>query len=419
MGFALLFLLLFRDRILPATNVRVAVVLSTEQTAVTDETPIASKPNAQRSPTAFQASGWVEPDPLPIKATALTDGVVEEVLVLEGEDVKKGQLLATLIAKDNELKLASAKSRLDMRNAALAAQDEAIAAAKARQEAAAAMVIQATDRHQRLEGLPKGAIAETEMTAIRSNWQNAIAAERAAAAEVTRIEAQAEVLISEAAMAKVEVDTAQLALSRTRITSPINGRILNLHALPGKKRMLGMDDPDSATIATLYQPTQLQVRVDVPLADAGALQIGQLARIKCNLLPEQTFTGVVTRINGEADIARNTLQTKVRIDNPSDLLRPEMLCRVEFLESRSAPGGTASRGALITWAPESAISDDHVWVVDPKSKRLEKRSIKATKEAREGYLLIKEGLKPGEWVVLSPSSKLSSNQRINPTLVKP
>ena len=421
LGFALLFLLLFRDRILPATDVKVGVVLSTELSAdgpdpQGEASDKPSKEEAYRGPTAFQASGWVEPDPLPIKATALVNGVVEEVHILEGENVTKGQLLATLIDEDTELRLKAARSKLQMSKAALAAQDEAIAAAKARREAAAATVAQTADRHQRLEGLPQGALAETELTAIRSAWQNAVAAERAAAAEVTRLKAQTEVLASEVAMARVEVDTAELAHQRTRITSPIDGRVLQLHATPGKKKMLGMDEEDSATIATLYKPDSLQVRVDVPLADAGGLQIGQLARIKCNLLPDTTFFGEVTRIEGMADIARNTLQAKVRIDNPSDLLRPEMLCRVEFLEGHRSQQEGSSHGALTTWAPESAIRNDSAWVVDPESKRLEKRSVKTTGESREGYLKIEEGLKPGERVVLSPSDKLSEGQRVNPEL---
>lgn len=427
LGFALLFLLLFRDRILPAPEIEVARVMSTEAGQQAGA-PQASAPDkedradAHKAPMAFQASGWIEPDPLPIKATALTDGVVEQVLVLEGQDVTKGQPLATLIREDNELMLAAAHSRLEMREAALAAQADAIAAAVARSEAAASMVTQTADRHQRLEGLPTGALAETERTAIRSAWQNALAAERAAAAEVTRLQAQTKVLASEVEMARVEVKTAELALERTQIGSPIDGRVLRLHAVPGKKKMLRMDDEDSATIAILYHPGQLQARVDVPLADAGALQIGQLARIKCNLLPDTTFHGVVTRINGEADIARNTLQAKVRIDDPSDLLRPEMLCRVEFLESRravNAAGATDSPGPLSVWAPESAIREGTAWVCDPQSKRLEKRPVTPGTETRDGYRLIEEGLKPGEWVVLSPSSELTQGQRIHPKLTDP
>ena len=60
----------------------------------------ASKAAAPANSTAvgamlFQASGWIEPDPLPIKSTALVDGVVQEVHVLEGQLVKKGEIIAT------------------------------------------------------------------------------------------------------------------------------------------------------------------------------------------------------------------------------------------------------------------------------------------------------------------------------------
>jgi multidrug efflux pump subunit AcrA (membrane-fusion protein) len=56
----------------------------------------------------FQASGWIEPDPLPVKATALIDGVIDEVRVLEGQFVKKGETLATLVDDDARLALAAA-----------------------------------------------------------------------------------------------------------------------------------------------------------------------------------------------------------------------------------------------------------------------------------------------------------------------
>ncbi|MGE9270675.1 MAG: HlyD family efflux transporter periplasmic adaptor subunit, partial [Verrucomicrobiales bacterium] len=80
--------------------------------------------------------------------------------------------------------------------------------------------------------------------------------------------------------AKVSLNQAELARARTEIRAPITGRILHRFAMPGQKRMLAMDDPDSSTIASLYDPEKLQVRVDVPLADAAQLTIGQHARIR-------------------------------------------------------------------------------------------------------------------------------------------
>src|SRR5690606_23362563 len=121
------------------------------------------------------------------------------------------------------------------------------------------------------------------------------------------------------------VEKARLALSRTIVGSPVDGRVLRLLSIPGQKKMLSDNDSESSTVAILYDPAKLQVRVDVPLADAAGLQVGQTARIRCGLLPDKVFDGTVTRITGEADLQRNTLQAKVSIASPVDQLRPEML----------------------------------------------------------------------------------------------
>ena len=91
--------------------------------------------------------------------------------------------------------------------------------------------------------------------------------------EATRKEYEAKIL-----RAEVEVKRRRLALERTNITSPIDGVVLRLLAVPGQKRMLDMDDPDSATVAILYQPGELQARIDVPLEEAAQLNVGQAVR---------------------------------------------------------------------------------------------------------------------------------------------
>ena len=149
----------------------------------------------------------------------------------------------------------------------------------------------------------------------------------------------------EAKIAEAEVteDEKELALTRTKIVSPVDGVVLELKAAPGQKKMLGMDDMDSATMAVLFEKRKLQARVDVPLADARGLVPGQAALVTSDFLPNVEFRGVVTRIVGSADLQRNTLQAKVRVIDPDPRLRPEMLCRVKFLETT---GGGKAGGDL-------------------------------------------------------------------------
>ena len=56
-----------------------------------------------------------------------------------------------------------------------------------------------------------------------------------------------------------------------------------------------------------------------------------------------------------ADLSKNTLQVKVAVDNPSDLLKPDMLARVKFLAVGPAgSSGADSQGSsLVVYAPTS------------------------------------------------------------------
>ena len=424
-GFAVLFLLLFRDRLLPARDVKITPALVIEETL---ENRRASAPSGKM---LFQASGWIEPDPLPIKATALQDGVVDEVLVLEGQAVKKGDVLATLVGIDTKLARDSAEAELQMAEASFRAhcigtlvQIQNLEAETAGLASDQADLDEASDQLQRIENTSSANYGEGQRVAARLNQTRKQAAltERKARIEAiredfNRIAYEASAMEAKVNAAKAALAKAELAHDRTRILSPIDGRVLRLHAAPGQKKMLAMDDVDSSPIAILYRPDQLQVRVDVPLVDASGLSVGQSANIRCSLLQDRIFKGEVTRITGEADLQRNTLQAKVRIVDPDEKLRPEMLCRVEFLDTES--GGPMSASDLSVYVPESAIQPDQtVWIYDPASHLADRRAVTAANETRDGYRRIREGIRAGERVILDPEN-LRIGQRVNPISENP
>ena len=167
----------------------------------------------------------------------------------------------------------------------------------------------------------------------------------------------------------------------------------------------------------LYDPAKLQARIDVPLSEAASMQVGQIVEIASDLLPDQTFTGSITRITGEADLQRNTLQAKVSINMPDSRLRPGMLVRGKFFafekSKNTASDKTSSSGRLAIYVPEQAlINDTSVWVIDTKDKaRL--RSIKLSSESRDGHRLITDGLRSGEHVILPPHDQLKDGTRVS------
>ena len=130
-GIALVLLLVMSWRTIAPrqiVEVRNAVVRPVEST-------IALESKEVDEGSVIQAPGWVEPDPNPLFVSALTEGIVEMVIPLEGERVRIGDTIAMLVDEDARLLVKKAKARHEFAKANLAiAQSVAKAAATERRE---------------------------------------------------------------------------------------------------------------------------------------------------------------------------------------------------------------------------------------------------------------------------------------------
>jgi len=429
-----------------------------------------------------QAAGWIEPSPYPIYVSALTDGVVAEVLVLEGEPVSKGQPLARLVNEDAALDLRRAEAMLRERKGALAAakaeleaadttwrenvglrREAAVASASVRETSASlalarqelrrerAMLEDAEFTWERQEALRgSNTISESELVAAKAMVEGRRAAVQGAGNSIEMLEAQldrmraeesaaardlelrtedrlrldaarAQVESAEAAyeLAAAERDIAALRLARLEIVAPGDGVVMQRLVEPGSKVMIGMDDPHSAHIIHMYDPAHMQVRVDVPLADAAKLAVGQQADVVVEVLPDRTFTGRVARVTNFANIQKNTLEVKVVLDETAPQLKPDMLARVRF---RQAPRGgdiVAAATPFAVFAPQEAIEGDgdtrHAWVVtafDGERGTASRRNVSIANEASDGWVEIADGLRPGDLVITASDGNLNEGLHV-------
>jgi len=475
----------------PATPITVAPVVFERQHGHDVEPgpdQPAEQPARRGSGQAVQAAGWLEADPFFIAATALADGVVAEVLALEGERVEQGQVIARLVDADAKLALARAEAELQAARAAVRIAEADLAAASSdwehpieRDRAVAAGRAALAETEAELAQLPSMIAAEQaalervqeELNRSRQVYQQqasseleVILLEKSEAAQEAAVEsmrrreailaarrdrlaaelraaernaelriderraldsAQAALAAAQAALAQAEAarDEAQLRLDRMTIASPITGYIMQRLKSPGDKVMLAMDDVHSSHIAHIYDPQQIQVRVDVPLADAASVFTGQRCEVVVEILPDRTFTGEVTRITHQADVQKNTLEVKVKVIDPSPMLRPEMLTRVKFLpDSRGGggggeggEGGDVGDGRSAVLAPAAGIdrSGDvaRVWVVRDRRGGfgvVRPAEVSIT-EQREGWVSVRGELRPGDLIALEPAG-LSSGERV-------
>ena len=349
----------------------VAVVMRNVET----DTPISSTTDSE---SVIQAPGWVEAEPYSVYAGALTEGVVEEILVLEGDAVKKNQPVAILVSDDAELVLKKSKATERLKTGEL--------------NAATALMHELADEYNRKKPLVvTGAVAEGPLERLR-----------------LRIIAQeAKVAIASAALEETAVATAtaQLALDRCVVVSPIDGIVIERLASPGSVIKLGMRE-HSSHIVHLYDPTQLQVRADVPLADAARVGVGHPAKIVVDVLPNKTFEGIVLRFVHKADQQKNTIEAKVKILDPSDLLKPDMLARVKILQPENSDGTQMSIEQHI-FVPKSAIHDlqnPTVWIIADYVKgvgKAEERKIELGTEEIDGWVEVLSGLSTGTRIITS------------------
>ena len=416
-----------------------------------------------------QAPGWLEAEPFLIACAALTDGTIESIDVLEGEYVERDQVVARLVVDDAELVLRRAEAELAAAEAALAearaehtaarrAWDDPIELERAVEVAGAQLAeveaelaqlpalirsaeatqLALAEEARRMElSISEGATNELEWIVARqralaqqaevdalrgrepmllAHAEHFRAEQRAAVRDLAlRIEDKRRLDATAAAMIRAEAtlvaaqtarDEAALALERTVIRAPISGYVQRRLKIPGDKVVRAMDSMHSAHIVHIYDPERIQVRVDIPLADAANVFAGQDCEVVVEVLPDRMFRGEVIRLTHEADLQKNTLQAKVRVIDPDPVLRPEMLTRVKFL-GRAGGGNGAATGSGgtggVVLVPDDAIDDaGRIWLVtDRRNGRgvISARDVTVV-EREDGWAAVTGDIQPGALIAV-------------------
>ncbi len=408
-GFLALVTWAAKDVLLPPRSVTVVPVFSTTAKVQRGGTPL------------FQAAGWIEPRPTPLRVAALAPGVVRTLLVVEDQEIKQGDPVAELVRDDAKLAHDAAIANLQLRHAELEEHEATLAAAEVRLKQpvhleASLNLAQAAlaSLNTELKKLPyelrraeadykalksdyvgkesaSGVIAGTSIDIAlgKSNAAKALVEELhdrfdslsnerdALASRCTALKTQLELLSAETQardeerahikaakarinQAEVAVAEAKLRLERMTIVAPVDGRVFRLIAHPGASigtGMTQMEGHDGSTVITMYRPKMLQVRVDTRFEDIPKVSLGQTVKIGNPALPTP-LQGTVLFISSEADIQKNTLQVKVAIPDPPEVFKPEMLVDVTFLAPNLPDNHEETGNTIRLYIPQQLIQSD-------------------------------------------------------------
>lgn len=464
-GFSGVFVWSSWEKLVPPLPVRVVPV---QVRATTEET------SGQE---LFKANGWLEPRPLPVDVPIQTEGMyrVREVLINPGDAVKAKQLLVVLDDEKPKLDLEASQKKLarkkaaiasvkaDVTKAEVAAKNAEVTIQSSKEEGEADVryelsEVSKTEAHLQTaeqvvaveedlirNGIVKSDVklkkAKQDVVVIRAEIESARAklakikttaavrvrqaetVRAAAVADLTSYQAKLEEAVQEHADAEVEVRKTQLEVDRTRIYSPSDGVVMQLHVRVGYIMGGGGKNTtgeQKASAVTLYDPAKLQVRVEVPITKFQFVRNGQPAIIELeDVLPGKKLEGKVLYDTHFANIARNSVPVKVALpENASPQLRPEMIASVRFLSPKTEAKPKQQSvdrmivpRKLIVWEGEQG----KVWVVDQlRGTAITKLIVLAAgeKEKTGETVEVQSGLLPTDKLIASGIEQLKPDQRV-------
>ena len=254
------------------------------------------------------ASGEIKPkNYINIGANAMGD--ITDLLVREGDHVRKGQLLAkientqpTADVETQKANLASAEADSGAAEAGLKAADDNLAtmqAAVVEAEADLARTKQDADRATDLYKEKLGARQDVESKTGLYNAQKAAVDQ--AKARLTQARSQREQTAAQLTSAQRRIAMSKAVLARSSDVlrkydsyAPLDGEVTDLPVRAGESVVPGLQNQTGTLIMTIADMSLITAEVKVDETDIVNVKIGQQAEITIDAIPNKTFKGHVT-----------------------------------------------------------------------------------------------------------------------------
>jgi membrane fusion protein (multidrug efflux system) len=311
-----------------------------------------------------------------VEIRARVEGFLEKVLFKEGSQVKAGQLLFVIDQRPYKAALQDARGSLDQAKAALE---------KAQKD---------VDRLRPL-----------------------VAEDAAPQQDLDKAEAQAHYNRASIEKAKAAIAKAELDLKFTEIRSPITGMIGKEEVAVGN---LVSKDQTLLTTVSSWDPMRVVFSISEsdylllarkfpegrnPSSEAAGEERFELIMADNSIYPHK---GKVSFVDRALDLTTGTLKVYVSFPNPDGLLRPGLFGRIRVvLEERP--------DALLV--PQKAVTEQQgvnvVYVILPDNK-VALRTI-TLGERYGNQVIVKEGVKAGERLVVEGLQKVRPGMVVNPS----
>lgn len=339
---------------------------------------------AEEGGSILSANGYIEARHQTAVA-ARTTGRLAEVYVEEGDTVRQGEIVARLIDEDERAMVSQAEAALALARAQLSQARAAEADASRRAQRRAEL------HDQKLIGDEEAQAAQTA----------------AATAAADREAAEANVKVAQAGL-----ESAKLALEKTRVTAPFTGVVLRKDAEVGEivGPIMTSNTARAGAVVTIADMMTLEVGVDINESYIARIHGGMPADVVLDAHPEVHFPAEVRAIYPSADRDKATIPVRVRFLCDDPRIRPDLGAKVTFLKSRPTTEIVTVRRVIRVpaTAVQSKDGEKFVWVV--RNGKVEPATV--TPGDGNGTMVeIASGLNEGDQVV-ARAARLRRGQRV-------
>jgi HlyD family secretion protein len=271
------------------------------------------------------ASGKIQPKRL-VKISAETSGRVVNLAVNEGDRVKIGQFLLQIDPKLLQRRVEGSAASLQAAQLSIDQIQQSIETAKSQ-------LLQAQQNLTRQQDLWK------QQLTTREALDKALNDVKFAESNVAEREKQIKPQQSRINMEKATLESARYDLSKVRMESPIDGIVTRRNVQEGETAVIGTMNNAGTVLLELADMGVIQAEVEVDETNVPHVQIGQLAKISIDAIPDRTFKGHVSEIGNSpiqpaAGAAAGTTATNFKVvvllDEKVPDVRPGFTCTADI-----------------------------------------------------------------------------------------
>lgn len=217
------------------------------------------------------------------------------------------------------------------------------------------------------------------------------------------------------------LEVAELNLSFTRVTSPINGRVSRAIVTRGNLVTGGNNGGTLLTSVVSMDPIYLYFDGD----EQAYLRYNELARegdrkssrdapnpVRVGLANEDGFphTGKMDFVDNQVNPQTGTIRARAVLSNPNGFFTPGMFAKVQLLGRNEYPALM-----IVDRAVNTDQNRKYVFVVGEGNK-IEYRRVELGR-VTEGLRVVRKGLKPGEVIVVDGAERIHPGVEVKPQTV--